>query len=97
MFSARTHNWDSVTGIEKNLEAVSDWGTATWHLIGDDLHATELGKGVKVRFTGKSSERMLQHKGCGPHLVRRDWGALLTQLLVNSCVVMRRPLVGIEC
>jgi len=39
---------------------------------------------------------MLQDQGCDPHIVRRDRGALLTQLPVNSGVVMRRLLVGIE-
>lgn len=39
---------------------------------------------------------MLQGEGRDPHIVRRDGGALLTQLPVNSGVVMRRLLVGIE-
>jgi len=62
----------------------------------DDLHAGELRKDVKVRFTGKQEQRMLQDEGCDPHIVGRDGGALLTQLSVNGGVMMRRLLVGIE-
>src|SRR5215469_7574064 len=39
---------------------------------------------------------MLQHQGCDPHVVRRDRRALLTQLPVNSGVVVRRLLISIE-
>ena len=82
--------------MDLNIVDLCDWSTASWHLISDDLHTSELGKNVKVRVTSKEDERMLQDQGCDPHIVRRDRGALLTQLPINSGVVMRRLLVGIE-
>jgi len=62
----------------------------------DDLHAGELREYLKVRVTGKQDKRMLQDEGCDPHIIRRNGGALLTQLPVNGSVMMRGLLVGIE-
>src|SRR4051812_18247764 len=39
---------------------------------------------------------MLQNQGSDPHIVGRDWSALLTQLLVNGGVMMRGLFIGVE-
>ena len=49
-----------------------------------------------MRVTGKQDQRMLEHQGRDPHIVRRDGGSLLTQLPVNGGVMMRRLVVRIE-
>lgn len=41
------------SSMDLNSVDLCDCSTASRHLISDDLHASELGKDVKVRVTGK--------------------------------------------
>ncbi len=49
-----------------------------------------------MRVAGTQDERMLQHEGRDPHIIRRDGSALFPQLPVNSAVMVRGLLIGVE-
>ena len=49
-----------------------------------------------MRVAGKQNERMLQDQGRDPHIVRRDRRTLLSQLPVNSAVLMSCLFVGVQ-
>lgn len=49
-----------------------------------------------MRVAGEQDKRMLQDEGCDPHGVLWDGGALLHQLAIKGCVMVRRLFIGVE-
>ena len=60
------------------------------------LDARELWQGIEMSVAIAQGQRVLQHQGCDPHIVRWDRGALLAQLPVNRRVMMRGLFIGVE-
>ncbi len=80
--------------IPRHLTTYQKAGTP--HDISIPLRPRQLRQRVKVHIAGAQNKRMLQDEGRDPHVVGRYGSALLAQLPVNSAVMMRGLLIGVE-